>query len=260
MLPAGFTMTKMGGYKLGPAVDPSAMGAAGGSNGDPGSTCGTQILGVVRDFKERGDQGGHPDFGAYEGSGPSLGIVKALLGADQKPEYNGTGPIIDPKNGQQTTNKMDFDQWYRSTPDVNKPYILYLYFEPNNGVLTFQDDKFLPLNGAGWNASNPNFGFTTEVHTQFSYKGGETFAFTGDDDLWVFINHQLAIDLGGLHSSQTKTISLDTDAAKLGITVGNTYHLDLFHAERHAPDSNFRVDTNLAFTNCGVVVEDTPVK
>ena len=76
----------------------------------------------------------------------------------------------------------------------------------------------------------------------------------------MFINHKLAIDLGGLHSQQSKTISLDMDAQKLGITVGGTYDLDLFHAERHTNASNFRVDTNLAFTNCGTIIEEPPVR
>ena len=34
---------------------------------------------------------------------------------------------------------------------------------------------------------------------------------------------------------------------------GNVYELSLFHAERHFTDSNFRVDTTLAFTECGLV-------
>jgi len=72
----------------------------------------------------------------------------------------------------------------------------------------------------------------------------------------VFINNKLAIDLGGLHSKQTDSISLDTQAAALGIKVGAAYNLDLFHAERHTSASNFRVDTNLEFTNCGTIVPE----
>ena len=264
MLPADFTPATLGGFKLGAAVDGGGMmGAAGASTGTPGSTCGTQILGVVRDFKGANEQGGHPDFEAFQGDGASLGIVKADLGDDQKPVYNGTGPIKDPMYGQQTTTKANFDEWYRATPNVNKPYIVYFYFEPAAGVLTFQSNAFFPLDNAGWGNTpkqQHNFGFTTEVHTKFSYKGKETFSFTGDDDLWVFINKKLALDVGGLHPQVSKSISLDTEAAKLGITVGGTYDLDLFHAERHTSASNFRVDTNLAFTNCGVIVEEPPVK
>ena len=83
---------------------------------------------------------------------------------------------------------------------------------------------------------------------------------TGDDDLWVFINKRLAIDLGGLHSQQTDTIDLDDEAARLGLTRGTVYSLDLFHAERHTNQSNFRIDTNLYFVDCGIIVPDEPVR
>jgi fibro-slime domain-containing protein len=99
-----------------------------------------------------------------------------------------------------------------------------------------------------------NFGFTTEIHTVFKYSGGETFTFTGDDDLWVFINGKLAIDVGGLHPEVSKTIALDGAAGMLGISKGTSYPLDLFHAERHTDASNFRVDTNFVFTDCGVII------
>jgi fibro-slime domain-containing protein len=279
-----------GGYMTGPALtdsDGTAGSAGSGSGGDSSSSCGTQILGVVRDFKGINEPDGHPDFEHFAGNDASVGIVKADLGSDQKPVYaqadggpfidkaepipGSNPPMMDDANGQQTTSKADFDQWYRNTANVNKPYIVYLYFQPNANVLTFESTAFFPIDGVGWgntcnepDATCPkqdhNFGFTTEVHTRFTYMGGETFAFTGDDDLWVFINNKLAIDLGGLHPKTSKSISLDDEAATLGIAKGMTYALDLFHAERHTTASNFRVDTNLQFTNCGTIVPEVPVK
>jgi fibro-slime domain-containing protein len=89
---------------------------------------------------------------------------------------------------------------------------------------------------------------------KFRYKGGELFSFTGDDDLWVFVNDRLAIDLGGLHSAQTDVIDLDARAVELGIELGNEYALDLFHAERHTKASKFMVQSTLEFTNCDPIV------
>ena len=57
--------------------------------------------------------------------------------------------------------------------------------------------------------------------------------------------------LGGLHPSLSQTIDLDTQAAALGIAPGNTYDMDIFHAERHTVNSNFRIETTI---DCFVIV------
>ena len=196
-------------------------------------------------------RGGHPDFETFTGDGLK-GIVEDTLGSDQKPVYASNGPTI------YTTGKTEFDQWYRNTDGINKPYLIFFFLVPNGGVYTFESNAFFPLDDAGWgNEGHPhNFHFTTEVHTKFKYNGGETFRFQGDDDLWVFINDKLAIDLGGLHAKQTQQIDLDTAASSLGISPGNVYSLALFHAERHTDESNFRIDTNLEFVDCGTTVPE----
>jgi fibro-slime domain-containing protein len=61
-----------------------------------------------------------------------------------------------------------------------------------------------------------------------------------------------------LHPQESLTLKLDDAAASLGITPGNAYSLDLFHAERHSASSDFRVDTTLAFTSCGTIVPEPP--
>jgi len=255
-----FKPADVGGYALGEPL--ASTGATNGLNSASGCDF---LTGVVRDFKGKNEPGGDPDFEAFSGQGATVGLVAAQLGADKKPVYasqceTGATSATCPY-GQQTTTKANYDEWYRDTDGVNKPYVLYLQFASNGGVSTFNSSNFFPLDGFGWGNSGTggdgkqhDFGFTTEVHTSFAYAGGEHFTFTGDDDLWVFINGKLAIDLGGLHSQLSSTIDLDAQAAKLGIVKGQTYPMDLFHAERHTTASDFRVDTNFVFTNCGFII------
>jgi fibro-slime domain-containing protein len=48
-----------------------------------------------------------------------------------------------------------------------------------------------------------------------------------------------------VHGALTETLDMDASAAMLGIEVGNTYPMDIFHAERHTVESNFHVETTI---------------
>jgi len=248
-LPVGFTPANVfGGYRVGDAISADAESPTA----DPDSKlddCGTTILAVIRDFK--------PDRQNFEGPdiGDDRGLVSPQLGADRKPVLASSSPTKTIKAPAQ------FSDWYRTVDGVNKAYKLQLWFAPNAGVSSFQSTEFFPLDGKGWDAGATtfrNYHFTTEIHTRFKYKGGESFKFTGDDDVWVFINDKLAIDLGGVHGAENASIDIDARATELGLEKGKVYAFDMFQNERHTAESNFRADTNLNFVDCGTIVPEIP--
>ncbi|MEM9455409.1 MAG: fibro-slime domain-containing protein [Myxococcota bacterium] len=200
----------------------------------PVGECETELDAIVRDVSQS-----HPDFEYVIAVDP--GIVEPMLGGDGKPVYAGG-------TAGTTTNAANFDQWYRDVGGVNMniPTQIALTDE-GDGRYTFDSAAFFPIDDQGFgNEGNAhNYHFTLEMHTQFTYQGGEVFTFRGDDDLFTFINGRLGIDLGGVHGPLEGTIDLDAMADELGIVPGGVYDLDFFFAERHTTQSNFRIETTI---------------
>lgn len=191
---------------------------------------------TIRDFKIS-----HPDF--EDGvSGVKTGLVGATLPASKNPTFvaaNGSGAI---------TSSTTLSQWYDDVAGVNStitsPLTLTETFS-GSGIYAYNNSSFFPIDGQlfGNQGNSHNYHFTLELHTTFTYLTGQTFNFTGDDDVWVYINNQLAMDLGGVHAAASGSVNLNT----LGLTAGSTYDFDFYFAERHTTQSNLNIQTGIAF-------------
>ena len=89
-----------------------------------------------------------------------------------------------------------------------------------------------------------NYHFTYQIHATFGYTpgAGQVFSFSGDDDVWVYFDKKLGIDLGGVHGTAGASVDMDTFFA--GYAAGN-YDFDFYFAERHTTESNFSIATSL---------------
>ena len=235
---------------------------------------------VYRDFNVS-----HPHF-QLDGAGVTPNMVLSTLGANGKPVYNvdfvhngnddftmdvaGTNP-----NGTEVSNDAQitslFNQWYVSdATHTNNFEVLDVITldEITTGVYQFAKsgtgNYFFPLDGRGFNEQSSgngthNFHFTSEVRTWFTYNNpaqNPILTFSGDDDVWVFVNGKLAVDLGGIHTEETGSIELDGSTGQSSIgrrpavtgtaTIVNiplnpngVNEIAVFQAERRTTQSNY---------------------
>jgi fibro-slime domain-containing protein len=230
----------------------SGEGGTSGAGAVPGKDgCGSNLTVTIRDL-----QNAHPDMEICSKSPTTKscvadpGMVLPDLGADFTPVYAG------PATGTASTSgPMGFHSWYHDVSGAgvldNQKTTLTLEFQldPATNLTFYRNETYFPVDGMFWGNENGvhNYHFTSELHTVFVYRPGDVFLFSGDDDVWVFINNRLVVDLGGIHNDDEAIVNADT----LGLTPMVEYPLDFFHAERHVTQSKFGIRTNLFFTKCG---------
>ncbi len=194
---------------------------------------------------------GHRDFQCF--SGARSDMVAAELDVDGKPVR---------VSNDVTFSDASFAQWYRSDNDYNRTFAASLALPATGGgAYQFDSNSLYPATGIGFDvedcggspceslhddgnsAGAQNFHFTTETRWWFEHSGDEVLAFSGDDDVWVFINNRLAVDIGGVHGRANGSVDLSVaqTATDLGLVVGGIYEAVVFQAERHTTRSQYRL-------------------
>ena len=242
---------------------------------------------IYRDFRSNDTTDEQPATFSWDFNNPgdgaseiSFGITEPALDAEGKPALDPAGNLyVYGSNEGPPHSAASFAQWYRTSATLEQTGNLEIVGElvlPETGTNVYRyssgDDGFFPLDDPAlapfaWpneptygettfeptGQSDPrNFGFTTEVHYHFVYQGDEVLSFSGDDDLWVFVDNYLCLDVGGLHPARSGVMSFDpgttdpsatqqgiVDACKARLETDKVYEVAIFHAERHTGASNF---------------------
>lgn len=125
---------------------------------------------------------------------------------------------------------------------------------------------------------NRNYNFVIASNGEFVYYEDDNlfFNFEGDDDVYLFINGQLVLDIGGAHASTGFEINLNDYVSEaranverlendgdpntnptardyaLALEEGQIATFDFYYMERHGWGSNMRIVTNLRITEPGM--------
>ena len=187
----------------------------------------------------------NPDFTGCGGGKLVTGMVEVDLGSNDQ-------PVLTSKVSNQFHGAQWFAEWWNGGTTTQNFWItLELEKDPNSLKWIHEPKdkkgrktKFYPLGHKGFAHDKPSLGgalFSIRCTSEFIYKKGDTFLFTGDDDVWIFINRKLVVDLGGVHDKETGGVSVDS----LGLTEGCRYSLHLFQADRCCCGSNFYFETSM---------------
>ncbi|MBR2864073.1 fibro-slime domain-containing protein [Candidatus Saccharibacteria bacterium] len=207
------------------------------------------------------------------------GIVKNYLGADGLPipsfssqtaaaaaKFNKASQNV--TGGEPVAPGDNFYRWFHEVNGISKRYDRTVTFkrQGNTNTYVYGGNQIFPLDDIRYdndsvsrrdsNIKQHNFSFTAHmsVPIKAEMNGRETFDFSGDDDVWVFLNGVLVLDIGGVHSAVGGNFTINTDGTITSSVNGaetklidahleknHVYDLDFFYAERSTSESNTKI-------------------
>ena len=246
------------------------------------------------------------------GWGVVKGMVESTLGPDRKPVRSahdtGWRGIPNSWGGLDYGFRCAYDtgslaeigdsgistEWFRSVPGRNASTCrdIPLRLDSVNGTYAYENKQFFPIDDfdklpdgspnpyfdqiRGEDQKMHNYAFCLESHGEFEYRKGQSYDFTGDDDVWFFVNNQLVVDLGGIHPASSQSVLLDTIGRVITrrtvdwkdtydttwnsnrLVEGRTYTWDFFFCERSPAGSSMKMTTSMNMrTDAGFQVKAT---
>ncbi|EGC35657.1 hypothetical protein DICPUDRAFT_78683 [Dictyostelium purpureum] len=214
----------------------------------------------------------NPDFEIDNPNKVIKGLVKEDLNEyDRSPLYccgDDPAPNLS-RNRFVIHNQTTFYSWFHNVKGENMEISKTLVFKRNitsedPRIYQFSSDNFFPIDNMGFESPSyngpvkkgqykdrfgfaRNFHFCLELHASFFYIGGEVFNFKGDDDVWVFINNELVLDLGAPHDVIGQNGQGSVQLDDLGLKKSKSYNFDFFYCERHSTDSHIMIETSIDF-------------
>lgn len=178
---------------------------------------------------------------------------RAINPAFFNPDLGDTPGRLERRRDARVYAAAGFDAWFRDDPQTNMAQLVPLRLERAGEVYRFDSREtepyellggYYPIDGLLFEEAGDarNLHFTTEIEAEFIVEPDRAMRITAaaNDDLWVFVDGQLVIDLGSTHARHEQTI----DLSRLPfLEAGEIYQIKVFCAERTGPESSLMFET-----------------